>query len=124
MSKNNFISAPDATIKTASIPKYMLPAPDNRAFDFIFLLGLISSKWWINHNKKRIRVHLPESKRYLALALKQKWGGTVYTNQHKVMWQTTSSRSLKKIKEAAEGVKPWLPREFYKQLMSFMTKHL
>lgn len=119
----NLNIAPDAIINKASIPKYIPPAPETIDFDFIFLLGLISSKWWINHDKKRIRIYLPESKRYLALALKYKWGGTVSTNRNGVMWQTASTRSLRKIREAAKVVKPWLPPAFYKQLMAFMTTH-
>ena len=124
----NLTNTPDAIINTAMIPKYINPPPVIPDFDFIFMLGLISSKWWINHDKKRIRVYLPESKRYLALALKREWGGTVSTvtgTEHSgVMWQTTSTRSLRKIKEAATTVKKWLPHEFYKQLMAFMTAQL
>ena|SRR5579859_6759236 len=103
------------------------PAPVNFDFDVIYLFGVMSSKWWINHDKKRIRVYLPESKRYLAQLLKSEWGGTISNvnrpKHHGVMWQTTSTRSLTKIGKAATAVKPWLPPEFYKQLTAFMTMH-
>ena len=91
----------------------------------MFLLGVISSKWWINHNKKRMRIYLPEHKRYLAQALKAEWGGTVSTitrPKHRgVMWQTTSTRSLKRIEKATREMSPWLPPEFHKQLAAFMS---
>jgi hypothetical protein len=102
--------------------------PDPESFELIFLLGVISSKWWINHNKKQIRIYLPESKRYLAQALKLEWGGSVSSitrsKYHGIVWQTTSNRSLKKIAEAAKEMRPWLPLEFYQQLSAFMQEHL
>ena len=95
---------------------------------FIYLLGVMSCKWWINHNKKRIRIHLPESKRYMALALKKAWGGTVSNSNNsthrRILWQATSTKSFLKIEEAAKSVKSWLPPEFYKQLMSFIKVFL
>lgn len=115
--------SPDNTKNTKNKPIYSIPAPPSFDFDFIYLLGVISSKWWINHSKKRIRVYLPESKRYIAQALKREWGGTVSAvrrpNHLGVMWQVTSKRSLRKIKEAAKSVEPWLPPEFCQQLMMF-----
>jgi hypothetical protein len=102
--------------------------PEEVNFLFIFLLGIIASKWCINHNKKRMRIYLPETKRYLALALQQEWGGTVSRinrdKHHNVMWQITSTRSLQAIREAALAIKTWLPPEFYQQLMMFLQEHI
>jgi hypothetical protein len=120
MSKS-FHNNPEVIKKVNSKISAIKLDPDSLVF--IFLLGVISTKWWINHNKKRIRVYLPESKRYLAQALKLEWGGTVSNinrDKHRgVMWQTTSTRSLKQIEEAAKLVKAWLPPEFYRQLIGF-----
>ena len=125
---NNFNQSPDDIKNTINSPTNNMPGPFNLTFMYIFLLGVISCKWCINHNKKRIRVYLPESKRYLAQALKLEWGGTIsYVKRDKhrgVMWQITSTRSLKRIKEAAKDVKPWLPPEFYKQLTSFLQNYI
>jgi hypothetical protein len=102
--------------------------PGKVSFTFIFLLGVISAKWWIDHSNKRIRIYLPESKRYLAEALKEEYGGTlsnIRRDRHRgVMWQTTSTRSLKEIKEAARLVRTWLPPEFYTQLSMFLAEHI
>jgi len=120
--------APDVNNHANSPTSSMVPYPVNFDLDFIFLLGVISSKWWINHNKKRIRVYLPESKKYLAQALKREWGGTISNinrpKHHGIVWQTTSTRFLRKIREAAEDCKSWLPPEFYQQLTAFMRVHI
>jgi len=75
-----------------------------------------------------MRIYLPETKRYLALALQQEWGGTVSRinrdKHHNVMWQITSTRSLQAIREAALAIKTWLPPEFYQQLMMFLQEHI
>lgn len=93
---------------------------------FMFLLGVIACKWWINHTKKRIRIYLPVTKRYLAEALKHEWGGTIVTitrGKHRgIMWQTTSTRSFNKIKAAMTLVQESLPPEFVTQLDLFMLE--
>ena len=122
---NKMLKIPELTKMNPKTTAATQPDGVNRSF--IFLLGVISSKWWINHNKKRIRIYLPESKRYLAHLLKREWGGTVSSinrDKHReVMWQTTSSRSLKQIKEAARKMKSCLPPEFYQQLTAFIRVH-
>ena len=127
ISQNTILTTVSKFIMTKT-KTMMRNQPLNGNFDFIFLLGVISSKWWISHNKKRIRVYLPESKRYLAEALKATWKGTVSTitrPRHRgVMWQTTSTRSLNEIREIAESVKTRLPPEFYQQLSAFMNEHV
>jgi hypothetical protein len=99
-------------------------------FDFtlVFLLGMISTKWWIDHNKKRIRIYLPITKRYLATKLKANWGGSISNVNRKqnrgVIWQASSTRSFTKIREAAIRLRPWLPPEFHDQLTSFLNAHI
>ena len=96
-------------------------------FIYLFLLGVISSKWWVTHNKKRIRIYLPESKRYIANQLKLEFGGTISSiNRDKyrgLMWQVTSTDSLCRIKKVAKKFKSWLPSEFYEQLTAFLKTH-
>lgn len=124
---SNFKYSPLTIIKKPTKDTNIQPGTVMVDFDFIFLLGVIATKWWINHNKKRIRIYLPESKRCLAQALKLEWGGTISNISRPkhlgVMWQATSTRSFIKIEEAATTVKSWLPPEFYKQLMAFMRVH-
>lgn len=94
-------------------------------FEPLFLLGVMSSKWWISHERKRIRVHLPVTKKYLADMLKYQFGGTVHTirrpNQSGITWQATSDESFTRIKKAAQRFKSGLPAEFKKQLFAFLT---
>ncbi len=96
-------------------------------FMHFFVLGILASKWWINHNRKRIRVHLPESKRYLAGALRDQYGGIIHTiksPRRGVVWQITSDKSLGLIRESLKKVKDYLPPEFSKQLESFLNQYL
>ena len=90
-----------------------------------FLFGIISSKWYISHSRKRIRVHLPISKKYIAEVLLLQFGGTMHISKlpkHQgVVWQITSDKSLKKIKEAALRVRAGLPKEFRAQLAAFLS---
>jgi hypothetical protein len=90
-----------------------------------FLLGVVASKWWVNHRWKRIRVGLPLSKRYLADALKRQFGGTVHRikryNRAGVTWQVTSTRSFKRIQEAALESQAGLPPEFILDLRRFTS---
>ena len=97
--------------------------PKKFNFTFIFLLGVIGSKWWINHSSHRIRVYLPESKRYIARLLKLEWGGTLCSIKRGtnvgVMWQTASSDTILTIAKAARKYSPWLPSELIQQLNAF-----
>ena len=108
-------------------PKTMTNAHPNEV-NFTFILGVIACKWHINHNKKRIRIFLPESKRYLAKALKLNFGGTISTvsrpKSHGIMWQATSTKSFKQIREVARKTNNWLPPEFNKQLLDFLNIYL
>lgn len=119
------MSAPEANKLTKKIAKKAKPGPVSLVF--IYLLGVISAKWWIDHRKKRIRVYLPESKRYIARLLKLEFGGSisnvVRTNQRSVMWQATSTHSLLKIKEAANKFNRWLPPDFHQQISAFVKTH-
>lgn len=91
------------------------------------MLGVIGCKWWINHRTKRIRVYLPESKRYIANYLQLNLGGTVSSvrkAQHTgVMWQTADGKTILAIKKAAKSYKKWLPPELLVQLERFTKAH-
>jgi hypothetical protein len=88
-----------------------------------FLLGVISAKWISNHRRKRIRVHLPLSKKQIADALRKEFGGTVHVSKLRagVTWQATSDESLLRLKEAARRSRSALPPESYQQIVDFVS---
>ena len=119
--QKNVISIPEATAtKNITVRKrtpYLLS---------IFLFGVIASKWCVNHRRKRLRVHLPASKKYVADLLGREFGGTVHVarNNAGVTWQITSDDSLLRLKKVAQKVKSGLPPEFYKQLTAFIAVYV
>jgi hypothetical protein len=91
-----------------------------------FLLGVVAAKWWINHRHQRVRVHLPESKKYLAKELRTIFGGTIHTLRHPnkpgVMWQVTSKSSFELLLKAARRISDGQPDEFMEALASFVSE--
>ena len=121
------IKLPDMINEPTNITAKMAPKRFN--FTILFLLGVIGCKWWINYRHQRIRVFLPESKRYIARVLKLNLGGTVCTvrkGQHTgVMWQTANGETISKIVKAARKFKSWLPLELVTQFERFAaSQHL
>lgn len=121
----NVDNPPDVNNNTRNKPVSMLP---QNLLSICFLLGVLSSKWFINHNRKRIRVHLPESKRTLAETLQKRFGGTITTvkrkNQSGVSWQATSDTSLRKIKQAVQLAKHGLPDDVRLQINGFLDNFI
>lgn len=91
-----------------------------------FLLGVVATKWWINHSHQRVRVHLPESKRHLARELKGLFGGTVHVikrpGKQGVTWQITSKESFALLEKAVRRVSDGLPDEFLKAMTAFLER--
>ena len=93
-----------------------------------FLMGLLASKWWISHERKRIRIYLPKTKSYLIYLLKEQFGGTAHIvnrdSQHGMMWQATSTKSFRAIEKAVLRLKSGLPIEFQRNIKAFLAEHL
>ena len=100
--------------------------PNLLSLAITFLLGVIASKWCINHRRKRIRVSFPLTKRYLADQLKLHFGGTIYkvnqTHQISVTWEITSTKSFNRLYKAAQQNSTGLPEEFVTALRNFASE--
>ena len=113
--------SPPLSRQTKMMPPKTMPKKFN--FTMMFLLGVVGCKWWIDHQRRRIRIYLPESKRYLAQFLQQHLGGTVSTVRRAehtgVMWQTANGATITAIKKAAKKYSSWLPSELVVQFERF-----
>jgi hypothetical protein len=94
-----------------------------------FLLGIVAAKWSMHHGHRRIRVHLPASKRYLADELSELFGGVTHTvsrpgKNEAVVWQVTAIKSFGMLRQAARRVKSGLPAEFLDGLTGFLDRML
>ena len=91
-------------------------------------MGVLASKWWISHERKRIRIYLPKTKSYLIHMLKEQFGGTVHVvnrdKQHGLMWQATSTKSFRIIEKAVLRLKSGLPIEFQRNIKAFLAEYL
>jgi hypothetical protein len=92
-----------------------------------FLLGVLCAKWLMNHNTRSITLAFPATKAYLALALKKRFGGSIYTvtyrnnSFHSIRYQVRSKESFKLIHKAVLDT-PGLPMEFRLLAKSYLNR--